>query len=162
MYTPVREYPPLADRKAVAVLATNGLMLSVLLFFSEAIHGVVVGGEDRFGIGRYVVILAVVPFAIALLIGSWAAFRALTMPMPAMPTSMAFFGDIVRLDREEYRSRVKGISYREALTDILHYNYSLAILSLAKFRRINRAIICSKTMVPLWVSILLVLTALRS
>ena len=37
-FTPVREYPPLADRKASVLLAANGLMVTVLLTFSGAIE----------------------------------------------------------------------------------------------------------------------------
>ena len=160
LYTPVREYPPLGDRKAVAVLGTNGLMLTVALFFSGAINAVV-EGDDRFGLGRYVTVIALVPFGCGMLWGTWAAFRALTLPMPTMPETLALFGDIARLDREEYRRRVMDVGYRDALRAMLHYNYSLAALSASKFRLLNRAILCSKIMFPLWMAVLLVLTVLR-
>ena len=158
LFTPVREYPPMGDRKAVAILGTNGLMLSVVLFFSGAIDAILESGNP---FGKVVVLGSLGPFAAAALVGTWAAFRALTMPIPAMPESLAFFPDIARLDRAAYLDRVKAVGYRDALRDMLHYNYSLAALSAAKFRLINRAIICSKTMFPLWVAVLLALTALR-
>ena len=160
LYAPVREYPPLGDRKALAVLATNGLMLTVALFFSAAINAMV-EGDDRFGFGRYVTVIALVPFGVGMFWGTWAAFRALTLPMPKMPETLALFGDIARLDREEYRRRVLAVDYADALRAMLHYNYSLATLSASKFRLLNRAILCSKIMFPLWMALLLVLTALR-
>ena len=42
-FTPVREYPPLGDRKSLTMLTLNGLMMTVMYLFAEEIHAVLHG-----------------------------------------------------------------------------------------------------------------------
>ncbi len=158
LFTPVREYPPLGDRKSVALLGFFGMALTVLLFFAEPINNLV-EGPSAFESRAVLILLA--PITISALIGLWSAFRALTMPIPPMPTSLAFFQHIARWPLEEYQNKVLHIKYGEALRDMLHYNYSLATLSAKKFRLINRSIWCFKVLVPPWIALLLMLSALQ-
>jgi hypothetical protein len=68
--------------------------------------------------------------------------------MPGLPpASLAYFADIAGLAAEEYRLRIKSLTHEEALLHILHYNYSVAQLSVTKFRAVRRSIDC------LWVAI---------
>ncbi|CAN5878519.1 hypothetical protein BH23PLA1_BH23PLA1_16920 [soil metagenome] len=159
LFTPVREYPPLGDRKSVALLGSFGLALSVLLLFSEPINALVEGPSR---LEAQAVLILLTPIIGSSLFGLWCAFRALTMPIPSMPTSLAFFQHIAPMTLEEYQAKVQGVSYGQALRDMLHYNYSLAILSARKFRFINQSIWCFKVLVPPWIALLLMLSALRS
>jgi hypothetical protein len=157
-FTPVREYPPLGDRKAAVLLGANGLMVSVLLFFSGPI-GRIVEGPSAWK--AWLVILVLGPLAILLLLGAWYAFRALTRPIPPMPPSLAYFPDIAALTREEYRRRILALDHRRAVRDMLHYNYSLAVLSVQRFRLVERSLFCSRATFELWIALLLMVTVFR-
>lgn len=157
-FTPVREYPPMGDRKAAMLLGANGLMVSVLLLFSGPIGGIVQGPypwEAR------LVVVVLAPLAVLLVLGGWFAFRALTRPIPPMPPSLAYFPDIAALTREEYRRRVLALDHRRALRDMLHYNYSLAVLSVQRFRLVERSFFCSRATFELWIVLLLMIAAFR-
>jgi hypothetical protein len=47
------------------------------------------------------VLILLSPIVASALYGLWCAFRALTMPIPPMPTSLAYFPDIARLSLEQ-------------------------------------------------------------
>lgn len=150
--TPVREYPPLGDRKAVSLLGMNSLMVSVLLFFSNKIVGLV----DSEGTLRVVVSLALlIPLAVLALMGCVWAFRALTLPMPASPKGLAFYSHIGALDLDDYRRRVWEVDRERVLDDMIHYNYTLSVLALAKFRLIDRSIRTSRVVFLLFGAMLL-------
>jgi hypothetical protein len=155
-FTPVREYPPLGDRKAVALLAADGLMASVLLVFSGRIGAIILGKVQPLAwlTGGVLATLATL-----VLIGAWNAFAALTLPTPPMPDSLAYYPHIAALSPEEYRRRVRSLGHREALRAMLHYNYSLATLSVHKFRLVERSVSCVRGTFELWI-VLLALVAL--
>jgi hypothetical protein len=157
-FTPVREYPPLGDRKAVALLAADGLMTTVLLSFSGRIAAILGGGLARWDAWAVAAVLAAI--VSLTLVGAWHAFAALTMPVPSMPTSLAYFPHIAALSREEYRGLVLGFDHRRAMRDMLNCNYSLAVLSAAKFRRVERSFACVRYTFELWI-VLLVLVSTR-
>jgi hypothetical protein len=157
-FTPVREYPPLADRKASVLLAANGLMVSVLLGFSGAIESIV-EGPHRWA--ALLVVAALAPLSALILLGSWHAFLALTRPMPPMPESMAFYPHIAALSLGDYRDRVEGFDHPRAVEAMLHYNYSLATLSVAKFRLIDRSVARLRATFELWMVLLLLITLCR-
>jgi hypothetical protein len=151
-FTPVREYPPLADRKASALLAAYGLMVSVLVTFSRAIESIIDGPNL---IASSVLLAILVPLSVLILLGAWCAFHALTRPVPRMPDSLAFYPHIAALSLGSYRDRVRGLDYRLAVIDMLHYNYSLATLSVAKFRLVDRSIASARATFKLWMLLLL-------
>jgi hypothetical protein len=155
-FTPVREYPPLGDRKATVLLGANGVMVSVLLFFSGSMGRIVEGPSPW---RAWLVVLVLGPLAVLLLLGAWYAFRALTKPTPPMPQSLAYYPDIAALTLEEYRRRLLAVDHRGAMRDMLHYNYSLAVLSVKKFRLVERSLFCSRATFELWVLLLLMIAA---
>jgi Family of unknown function (DUF5706) len=157
-FTPVREYPPLGDRKAAVLLGANGLMVSVLLFFSRPIGRIVEGPRPW---EARLVVTVLTPLVVLLLLGAWYAFRALTRPIPAMPPSLAYFPDIAALTREEYRRRILALDHRRAVRDMLHYNYSLAVLSVRRFRLVERSLFCSRATFELWILLLLMIAVFR-
>jgi hypothetical protein len=93
-FTPIREYPPLADRKASALLAAYGLMVTVLLTFSKAIEAIINGPN---ALASYFLLGILIPLSVLILRGAWYAFHALTRPIPPMPDSLAFYPHVAAL-----------------------------------------------------------------
>jgi len=156
-FTPVREYPPLADRKASVLLAANGLLVTVLMTFSGPIEGIILGPR-RWAVFLLASILF--PLASLLLFGAWNAFRALTCPIPPMPDSLAFYPHIAKHSPRDYSERVKALDATRAVEAMLNYNYSLAILSITKFHLIARSISCIRSTIALWMILLLMVLLL--
>lgn len=150
-FTPVREYPPLGDRKAAATLAASGLMITVMLFFVGTII-------DLFQHPRPLVTAAVGVLVVAiaglLIAAAGNAFHALFLPVPPPPPGLAFYPQIAARDREEYRQAVKGLTHAEALDHMLNYNYSLATQSTIKFGLIVRAVTCLEITFILWLALM--------
>jgi hypothetical protein len=157
-FTPVREYPPLADRKSSVLLAAYGLMVTVLLTFSGPIEKIIDGTRPW----AVLLLLAILlPLSILILIGAWNAFRALTRPIPPMPDSLAFYPHIARNTAEDYARRVKELDPVQSVEAMLHYNYSLATLSVEKFRLVERSLACARATSKLWAILLLTIVLLR-
>jgi hypothetical protein len=157
-FTPVREYPPLSDRKASVLLAAYGLMVTVLVTFSGPI-GAVLAGPNRWM--QVLLVAALFPLAGLILRGAWNAFHSLTRPIPPMPDSMAFYPHIAARPLDDYRSGVLGLDHQSAVRAMLHYNYSLATLSVEKFRLVDRSIACARSTFALWAVLLLLILFAR-
>jgi hypothetical protein len=154
--TPVREYPPLADRKASALLAANALILSVMIFLTQSIRAAI--GSSTLAaitIGTLVAVLIVLVLAGALI-----AYRGMVYPIPPMPRSLAYFRDVAAMERDAYRAAMAGASYRQVVRDMLDYNYSVASQCIGKFARVNRAVSLFRITVPLWMLLMLCLSLL--
>ena len=139
--TPVREYPPLGDRKAVSILTINGLKLTVALFFSGEISDQ--AHTDTLLTAAETIAVAV-GFAISAFAACVFAFRALVLPMPAMPNGLAYYKHIAARNFETYRAEVYASDDRSILRQMLDYNYTLAVLSKEKFRLLGQSIRCSR------------------
>ena len=157
-FTPVREYPPLADRKASALLAADGLMVTVLLTSSGAVEGIVTGPNP---VSACLLIAVLLPLSTLILLVAWDAFRALTRPIPPMPDSLAFYPHIASRSPDAYREDVGGLDYEGALRAMLHYNYSMATLSVVKFRLVERSIGYARATFELWMLLLLMIVLFR-
>jgi hypothetical protein len=141
-FTPVREYPPLGDKKASTLLSVDALMITVTTLFSHRLADLIHGGDAAGWLTRGLLVVWFV-----LMLGSaWNAFVALTLPIPNPelpghePNSLAFFKNIAALPLAAYEQELRRMTHRRALRDMLHYNYSLAILSVDKFHYIQRAV----------------------
>lgn len=154
-FTPVHEQPSLADRKAMFILAASGLLLTVLLFFSEPLERLVSG------VGRpmnQAIVLLLVCVVAAVLIAARTAYSAYTCPLPPMPPTLAFFRNVAAAESvEAYAAALAQRDHPSALRDMLHYNYSVACLAAEKFRLVNRALSCLRVAIPLWMLLLLIL-----
>lgn len=154
-FTPVHEQPTLADRKAMFILAASGLILTVLLFFSQSLERLV------WGVGRpanQAIVLLLVCVVAAVLIAARTAYSAYTRPLPPMPPTMAFFRNVAAAESvEAYAAALEPYDHPSALRDVLHYNYSVATLAADKFRLVNRALSCLRVAIPLWMLLLLIL-----
>src|SRR6478735_8593371 len=103
--TPVGSETLAADGKAAGVLTMLGIMFTVLARFGPELR-------DVLHLGR-----AVEPIAAALLVGFATmalcavvqAFRTISPRFCKAKPSLAFFGEIARLSREDYTQRVCGM-----------------------------------------------------
>lgn len=154
-YAPIHHNPALADRKAAFLLGATGLICTVLLLFSGAIARLL---ESPWAVLRWGVLLLLVAIGALLLVGAAIAWHAFTFPTPSMPASWAFYRDIAARPREEYAQAVKALGHRQALRDMLHYNYSLAVQGAAKFRIVGQAFKCFRIALILWLIVLLVIS----
>lgn len=154
-YTPIRNYPAFADCKAGAILAADGLLISVLLVFRDRIEAIFHGPNL---LPTYLMLTLLASFAALLLIGGTCAYIALILPIPHMPESLAYFPEIARLDFDNYRARISTLTHRQVVHKMLIYNHSLATLCTRKFSLVRRATACIRAEFLLWIIITLAVT----
>ncbi len=154
-YTPVREYPPLADRKATILLAANSLMLTVLLFFSGAVERLFREGIIWLNI---LGALEVGCLGFLLAFGSYQAFKALVIPFPKLTDCVTFYGDIAAMPLEEYRRQARGVDYPEALRAMLRYNHAVSVLCVTKFRHVDLSTRCVRATFELWIILIVMIS----
>ncbi len=141
-FTPVREYPPLGDKKASTLLSVNAVMITVMTVFAPRWEQLVSGTDAV----AWITGTVLVAWFFCMLLCAWKAFAALTYPIPLPEPdgedhpSLAFFKIIAPLTPEKYEQLLRGMSHRRALRDILLYNYSLATLSIRKFKAIQQSV----------------------
>ena len=157
-FTPVRDQPPLADRKASVLLAANGLMVSVVFSFSRPIESILLGPQR---LAAWLMIGVLIVGSLLILTGVGCAFIALTKPIPPMPDSPVLFKHIAERSLDEYRAEMLGLDYPRAVEAMLHYNYSLATLCIVKFRLVNRSMQCARSTFGLFMVLLLMIMAIR-
>src|SRR5262249_15950755 len=138
-HTPVREMPPLADRKASAILAANGLLISILLLFAPLFASALKENSLWLLLPTGIVVSLMTLF---LLVGTGISFSALMLPIPPMPSSPVLFSDIAAISPEDYHQKMRSLTHRQALEAMLHYNYSLSVLSAHKFRLVEHSMAC--------------------
>ncbi len=153
-FTPVFEQPTLADRKAMFILGASGLMATVLLFFSQSLQALARGAGRPATVALVAAVVCVVVLVLAAAFTAYAAYR---LPLPAMPTTLALFREVSVRDPDAYASAMYALTHRQAMRNILHYNYSVATQAAGKFRLVNQAIRCLRVAIPLWMLLLLAL-----
>jgi hypothetical protein len=85
------------------------------------------------------------------------AFRTFSPRLPNAPASLAFFGDIARLSREEYCGKVCAISHDDALKNMIFYNHNLSKICVEKFAQLRRAIKLFQGAFACWLVLLLLI-----
>jgi hypothetical protein len=149
--TPLQEHAPAADTKAAAVLTGFGIMFTLLARYGMHLSGMMNGR----GAEKWLVLALLAAFAGLSLGAIVHAFRTISPRFPPAPPSLAFFGDIARLERDEYIARVEGLSHAEALEQMLIYNHTLATICVAKFAVLRRAIRLFKAAFFCWAALML-------
>ena len=134
--TPLQEHPPAADTKAGAILTALGLMYTLLARFGD-LHTEMVGAG---GLIRFAVLVLLAGFGTCSLVAVVEAFRTISPRFPRSTPSLAFFGDIAAVGREDYVKAVEGLSHEEAVSQILIYNHTLARICVEKFRHLKLAV----------------------
>jgi hypothetical protein len=131
--TPVQEHALSADGKAAGVLTLLGIMFTVLGRFAGDLGTILRAG----GWLGWTMLALVVSFAALALASVIQAFRTISPRFPKVPPSLAFFGDIARLSREEYVTQVEQMSPQEAIEHMLRYNHTVSMICVEKFRQLR-------------------------
>ncbi|WP_435010758.1 Pycsar system effector family protein [Tundrisphaera lichenicola] len=154
--TPLQEHPPAADTKAAAILTALGIMLTLLARYGIHLTAMLTGR----GFEKFLLVALLLGFAAPGLAAIIQAFRTISPRFPAAPPSLAFFGDIARLSREQYVEKVGSISHEDALEQILIYNHTLATICVEKFRHLGKGVRFFRWAFACWL-LLMVLVNLR-
>jgi hypothetical protein len=132
--TPLEPHPASADNKAAALLTLMGLMFTLLGRYAGSINAVLTGeGWRRWAAAGLILAFSICAFAAVV-----QAFRTILPRFPKVPPSLAFFGDIARLSREEYLARVEALTPEQAVDQILLYNHTTSTICVEKFRQLWR------------------------
>jgi hypothetical protein len=153
-FTPVHDQPILADRKAMFILGSSGLMVSVLLFFSQSLERLVRSGAPPASLAVVALVACVAALVLAAAV---MAYRGYIRPLPPMPDTLAFFRSVAARGPREYQAAILSLDHPAALRGMLHYNYSVASQAAQKFHLVNRSLACLRVAIPLWMILLLVL-----
>jgi hypothetical protein len=154
--TPLQEHAPAADTKAAALLTAFGIMCTLLARYGPHLAEMIEGP----GLEKWLLVALLLGFAATALGAVVEALHTLSPRFPAAPPSLAFFGDIAKLRREEYLARVEALTHEEALEHILGYNHTLATICVEKFRHLRRAVRLFRAAFACWVA-LMILVNLR-
>ncbi len=150
--TPLHEHVLSADGKAAGVITLLGMMFTVLARFATNLSELVQPGPFR-----YVFSALVFGFAVLSLLAVVQSFRTISPRFPKAPPSLAFFGDIARLSREEYVARVEALSADEALRQMLSYNHTASRICVEKLRQLRLGLRCFEWAAGCWLLVVAVL-----
>ena len=153
-FTPMNEQPGLADRKAMFVIGAAGLLLSTTLFLVAPL-----GQFARPGFWAPLVLVLSLGLASACVLALYAAYRAYVLAVPEVAGNLLFFRNIAAGPASGYAERLADATPRQVLLDVLAYNHAMAELGVAKYRLVAAAMRCLQVAIPLWMLLLLVLTA---
>ena len=152
-FAPMNDQPALADRKATFVIAAGGLLLSTTLLLITPL-----GQYVRPEFWPSLTLGLAFALTCVLLIGIRIAYRCYAMPVPVRPANPLFFQNIAAGSMPNYADTLRAATDRDALRDVLDYNYTMASLGLVKFRLAGQALLCLRVAIPLWMLLLIVIT----
>ena len=150
--TPLHEHVLSADGKAAGVITLLGMMFTVLARFAAQLSDLA-----RPGPARYFFIALVLGFAVLSLAAVLQSFRTISPRFPTAPPSLAFFGDIAKLSREEYVARVEALTADEALQHMLRYNHTASSIVVEKLRQLRRGLVFFQWAASCWMLLVAVL-----
>ena len=151
--TPLQEHVQSADGKAAGILTFLGLMCTVLTRFGGTLNSILTSGTWM----KAACVWLLVVFVGCALGTVVQAFRTIAPRFPKAPPSLAFFGDIARLSREEYLSKVMSLSADAALGQMLSYNHTAATICVGKQRQLQFGLRLFRLASTCWVLLALLL-----
>ncbi len=154
--TPLMEHFLSADGKAAGILTLMGMMFTVLARLGTAVDQLLRSG----GALRYIVLVLLLAFAAMALTVVMFCFRTIAPRFPKAAPSLAFFGDIASLSRDEYIRRVRSLNPQQALEQILNYNHTTATICTIKANHLRQALRLFKGVAGVWL-VLVVIVAWR-
>jgi hypothetical protein len=161
--TPLQEHSPAADTKAAAIITALGIMLPLIARYGPALSAILwkppaggLGGVAALATtgATWIALLAFVGLSLGALVQ---AFYTFSPRMPNLPPSLAFFGDIARLSRDEYVNKVSELSHDDALKHMLCYNHNLASICVEKFVNLGKAVRYFKWAFVCWIFLMLII-----
>ncbi len=163
--TSLWEHTHNADNKAAGLLTLLGIMFTLLARFGAALGDTLsparenAAGGGAAGVMRVAGMLLLGGFAALAFATVIQAFRTISPRFPKAPPSLAFFGDIARLSREQYVARVESMTPDEALEQMLSYNHTGSTICVAKFRELRRCFKCFQVAVAFWLPLMALVVA---
>ena len=151
--TPLHEHVLSADGKAAGVITLLGMMFTVLAKFGGQVSEML----QNPGAMRYAGSAVVLGFAGLALAAVVQAFRTISPRFPKAPPSLAFFGDIARLSRQDYLARVESMTADEALEQMLSYNHTASLICVEKQRQLRWAMRFFEGAAAAWAVLVVVL-----
>lgn len=154
--TPLQEHVLSADGKAAGVLTLLGLMFTVLTRLGGTLSDVIQGG----GVNVWFKVLCLGLlgiFAGGALATVIQAFRTISPRFPKAEPSLAFFGDIARLSRDEYLARVRALTPEQAVQQMLSFNHTAATIVVNKFAQLALALRCFRLASVCWAMLIAIL-----
>ena len=148
--TPLEQHPLSADGKATTVLTLVGLMFTILGRFAPPVHAML-KGDDWMRPAAFVLLISFALLAFAAVVQS---FRTISPRFPKVAPSLAFFGDIARLSREEYVAKVEALDAQQALDQMLLYNHTSAVIIVQKLRQLRYVFRLFQAALAVWVLLL--------
>jgi len=152
--TPLMEHFLSVDGKAAGLLTLLGVMCTVLARFGGAISAIL-GARGPLKIALIALLIA---FAILSLLTLLQVFRTIAPRFPKAPPSLAFFGDIARMSREEYVQAVRQLDAKAAIEHILNYNHTTATICTEKFRQFRPALRLFPWVGAIWLALTVLLS----
>ena len=155
--TSLHEHLLSADGKAAGILTLLGLMFTVIARFGTPLQEILQQQAPW--------LKSTCGFLLALFAGSALgtviqSFRTISPRFPKTPPSLAFFGDIARLSRDDYVRRMRELSPETALEQILIYNHTSSLILVSKFRQLAVGLWFFRLSAACWV-VLVVIVAWR-
>lgn len=150
--TPLHEHVLSADGKAAGVITLLGMMFTVLARFAAQLSELVKPGPLR-----YFFLAMILGFAVSALLAVVQSFRTISPRFPKAPPSLAFFGDIARLSREEYVARVESLSADEAMRQMLSYNHTASRICVDKLKQLRLGLRSFQWAAACWMLLVVVL-----
>jgi hypothetical protein len=151
--TPLREQNASADGKAAALLTLLGIMFTMLAKFAPQLGGLLgCCVAVRWSVLGLLAVFVVLAMGTVL-----QAFRTLSPRFPPSPPSLAFFGDIARMQRQDYVQQVQAMTPAQALEQILNYNYTVSSIVVIKFAQLSRGLKLFRAAFVAWMLLMLVL-----
>ena len=151
--TPLQEHVASADGKSAGVLTLLGLMFTVTARLGATL------GDTLEGSGpiKWLALALLIGFAGLAVATVVQMFRTISPRFPGAEPSLAFFGDIARMDREEYLRRVKSLTSEDALLQILRYNHTTSTIVQNKFRQLQLGLRLFRYTVCAWLPLVVYL-----
>lgn len=146
-----------ADGKAAIVLSLLGIMFTVLARFGDELSSILRYGVTQTGIVRITCAALLIGFSASALLAVVQAFRTIVPRFRRDKPSLAFFGEIASLPREEYVARVESLTMSEAVDQILLYNHTAATICAEKFKQLDRSLRCFEAASACWLALVLIL-----
>jgi hypothetical protein len=144
--TPIQDHVASADGKAAGVLTLLGLMFTVLARLGSTLSEVLATPTPM----RWVTAALLAGFAVSTAATIVQMFRTISPKFPPAKPSLAFFGDIARLSREDYIRQVTALSPDEALRQMVAYNHTAAQILVLKFQKLNSGLKSFKLAAAWW------------
>jgi hypothetical protein len=154
-FAPMNDQPGFADRKASFVIAAAGLLLSTTLFLVMPLGQFVRPG----GFWATATLALALALAVVTLAAIVVAYRCCMLTAAGRPDNPLFVPNVAARPAAAYAEAVEGKTPRSALHDVLDYNHTMARLGAAKYRLAGLALLCLRVAIPLWVLLLVLVTA---